>query len=221
MTFRNDPGVHLSGSCNLWPRFFANAIQCLVQAVCTLAQAFAFFVRHFRLEHLGHALAADNAWQRQGHSKLRLVTSDRDDRALVAQHHLGDTRRYDADAGLADIMALDDCDVSIADVTLELVPQLVNPLAAPREQCRDRNATDSCGGPEKSLRRPVVANDLGFGRFSKRTRGPGLRLISMMLSRKLWPSSATTCRHIGSPFKPTLTNGCRGLEANRFSSSKC
>jgi len=48
------------------------------------------------------------------------------------------------------------------------------------------------------------------GRISRRVQGPALRLISTMSSRKLWQSFAASCRHIGSPFKLTPTNGCRG-----------
>src|SRR5262249_49055054 len=101
----------------------------------------------FRFEHLEHTVPADDARQRQRDPELLLIAADRNHRALVIEHHLGDTGRYDPDAVLAGIVALDDGDVGVAHVSLQLVPQLVNPLAASLGQCRDWNAADARGGP--------------------------------------------------------------------------
>src|SRR5262249_3548033 len=89
--------------------------------------------------------------------------------SLVIEHHLGDAGRYDADTVLAGIMTLDDGDVGIAHVSLELVPQLAHPLAAPLEQCRHGNSADPCRGPHEHLRGPVVADHLRFDMCGIRT----------------------------------------------------
>jgi hypothetical protein len=57
-----------------------------------------------------HAAAADDARQRQRDPELPPIAADRDCRALVAQHYFGNARRQDADAVLAGIVSLDDCD---------------------------------------------------------------------------------------------------------------
>src|SRR5262249_6374549 len=120
-------------SRNLCPCFLPNAIQRLVEGICTAPEPLAFFVRHVRLEHLDHAAAADDARQGQRDSKLLLIAADRNDRAFVIEHHLGDAGRYDADSVLASIMALDDADVGVAHVFL----QLLTPLSyAPRQAAR-------------------------------------------------------------------------------------
>ena len=186
-----------------------HALERLVEGLRTLAQALAFFVRHFRLENFDHAATADDARQRQRDAKFLLIAADRNPRTFVIEHHLGDPCRYDADSVLAGIMALDDGDVGIAHVSLELVPKLVNPLAAPGEQCRDGNATDACGGPEKYLRGPVVANDLGLDM-------PGIdtETLAQVNSKSLaveiracaqhHRAGARLARHVGDPF-PTST----------------
>src|SRR5262249_33319355 len=113
------------------------------------AESLAFFLRHVRLEHLDHAAAADDARQGQRDAKLLLIAADRNDRVLVIEHHLGDPGRYDADSELAGIMALDDADVGVAPLSLQLMLQLANPLAAPLEQCRHWNSSDPCRGPQE------------------------------------------------------------------------
>src|SRR5262249_31278081 len=142
--------------------FLSNAIQRLVEGICAAPEPLAFFIRHFRFEHLDHTAAPDYARQRQRDSEFLLIAADRYHRALVIEHHLGDTDRYDPDAVLAAIMALDEGDVAVAHVSLELSPQVAKPLAAPFEQCRDWNSADTRGGPQKHLRGPVVANHLCF-----------------------------------------------------------
>src|SRR6516162_9879366 len=130
------------GSRHLCSRLLADAIQRFVEGVRTLPKPLAFLVGHFGFEHLDRAAAADDARQGQRDAKPLLIAADRNDRALVVEHHLGDPGRYDADAVLAGIMALDDGDVGVAHVFLQLLPQLVHPLAALLEQCRHRNSAD-------------------------------------------------------------------------------
>src|SRR5262245_62269266 len=158
-----------AASRNLCPRFLPDAIQRLAQGVCALPKPLAFFVGHVGFEHLDHAAAADDARQGQRNSKLLLIAADRNDRAFVIEHHLGDTGRYDADSVLASIMALDDADVCVAHVFLQLLTQLAKPLAAPLEQCRHWNSADPCRGPQEHLRGPVVANHLCFDMRGIRT----------------------------------------------------
>src|SRR5262249_20977921 len=150
----------LVASRNLCSRFLPHAIQRRVQGVRAFAESLAFFLRHVRLEHLDHAATADDARQGQRDAKLLLIAADRNDRALVIEHHLGDTGRYDPDSFLASIMAFDDGDVRIAPLSLQLMLQLANPLAAPLEQCRHWNSADPCRGPQEHLRGSVVANHL-------------------------------------------------------------
>ena len=106
----------------------------MFKAVRALAQPLALFLRHFRFEHLDDAGAADDARQRQRDAKLLLVAADRNDRALVIEHHLGDAGRDDADSVLAGIMPLDDADIGVAYLALQLLPQLADPLAARAQQ---------------------------------------------------------------------------------------
>src|SRR5262249_11998990 len=71
-------------SRNLCPCFLPNAIQRLVEGICTAPEPLAFFVRHVRLEHLDHAAAADDARQGQRDSKLLLIAADRNDRSSLS-----------------------------------------------------------------------------------------------------------------------------------------
>src|SRR4029077_5078529 len=121
-------------SRTLRPRPRPHALERLLQAVRALAQPLALFIRHFRFEHLADPGAADAARQRQRNAKLLLVAADRNDRALVIEHHLGDAGRDDADSVLAGIMPLDDADVGVAHLALQLLPQLADPLAARAQQ---------------------------------------------------------------------------------------
>src|SRR6516162_2079974 len=89
-------------------------------------------------------------------------------------------RRYDPDAVLARIVALDDGDVGVAHVSLELVPQLAHALAAPLEQGRHRNSADPCGGPQEHLRGPVVADHLRFD-----VRGIGTEVLAEVNAKAL------------------------------------
>src|SRR5258706_10692543 len=142
--------------------FVADALERFAESLRTPSEPFPFVLRHVRLEHLDHAATADDARQRQRHAEVFLITADRNDRALVVEHHLGDTRRYNPDSVLARAVALDDGDVGVAHVFLGRLPQLVHALAARFEQCRHRNAADACGGPQEHLCGPVVANHLCF-----------------------------------------------------------
>jgi hypothetical protein len=63
-----------------------------------------------------------------------VIAADRNDRALVVEHHLGNPRRHDADPVLAGIVPLDDADIGVAHLALQLLPQLADPLAARAEQ---------------------------------------------------------------------------------------
>src|SRR5262245_25316159 len=180
----------LVASRNLCSRFLPHAIQRRVQGVRAFAESLAFFLRHVRLEHFDHAAAADDARQGQRDAKLLLIAADRNDRALVIEHHLGDTGRYDADSVLASIMALDDGDVRIAHLSLQLMLQLANPLAAPLEQCRHWNSADPCRGPQEHLRGPVVANHLCFD-----MRGIRAEVLAEVNAKSLAVEICTCAQH--------------------------
>src|SRR5215471_7596755 len=177
-------------SRNLCPRFLPNAIQRLVESICTAPEPLAFFLRHVRLEHLDHAAAADDARQGQRDAKLLLIAADRNDRAFVIEHYLGDTGRYDADSVLASIMAFDDGDVRIAHLSLQLMLQLANPLAAPLEQCRHWNSADPCRGPQEHLRGSVVANHLCFD-----MRGIRAEVLAEVNAKSLAVEICTCAQH--------------------------
>src|SRR5262249_34349605 len=142
-------------SRNLCPCFLPNAIQRLVEGICTAPEPLAFFVRHVRLEHLDHAAAADDARQGQRDSKLLLIAADRNARASFIDPILGNGARCDAFSVLPSIMPLDDADVGVAPFFPQLLTQLAKPLAAPLEQCRHWNSADPCRGPQEHLRGPV------------------------------------------------------------------
>src|SRR5215467_1902230 len=118
-----DPGEASVGRRHLCSRLLADAIQRRAEGVCALPEPVAFIVGHGGFEHLDRAAAADDARQGQRDAKLLLIAADRNDRALVIEHHLGDAGRYDADAVLARVMALDYGDVGVAYLSLELVAQ--------------------------------------------------------------------------------------------------
>src|SRR5438552_450289 len=67
------------------------------QRVGAMPQRLAFLRRHFGLECLNDALAAEEARQGQRGAVLRLVGADRNDRALVTQNNFRDPRRDHAD----------------------------------------------------------------------------------------------------------------------------
>ena len=73
----------------------------LSQGLRTLLKALAFFLRHRGLQDFDDAAAADDARQREGHTKPRLQTANWDHSVLIVEHHFGNTGRYDADAVLA------------------------------------------------------------------------------------------------------------------------
>ena len=56
---------------------------------------------HLRQERLGNALSSDYARQRKRDALARIVGANREYRALISQHDLGDARGDHADAVLA------------------------------------------------------------------------------------------------------------------------
>src|SRR5216683_5889591 len=62
----------------------------LPQPLGAALERLALLFRHFRLQHLDDALAADNAGQRHRGAEARIVGAGGEDRALVAQDHFGD-----------------------------------------------------------------------------------------------------------------------------------
>src|SRR5215510_603412 len=79
---------------------------------------------------------------------------------FIAQHHLGNTRRDDADAILAGIVALDDRDIGVPHVVLEPGTKIFQPLATLFDQGSNRNAGDARRRPEEYLRGAVLADHL-------------------------------------------------------------
>src|SRR6185312_1586026 len=93
------------------------------------------------------------------------VAADRNDRALVAQHHLCDARRHHADAVLARIVAFDDGDVGVADILLDGLPRRLAGKAALLENLRRGHAGDARARPDEDLGRAVLAQHLRLDRY--------------------------------------------------------
>src|SRR6202043_1300828 len=83
-----------------------------------------FVVRQGRVEDLEAALTSDDARQRQRHAKLWIVNPDRNHRALVAQHDLGDPGANQSNSVLAGSYALDDCYICVANFILDRLGEI-------------------------------------------------------------------------------------------------
>jgi hypothetical protein len=86
---------------------------------------------HLRQERLDNALPSDHARRRQRDAVVRIVDANREYRALISQHDLGDARADRADAVLARAEAFDDRDIGKAHVLLHLAAESVK-AAPPR-----------------------------------------------------------------------------------------
>jgi len=111
------------------------ARQCGLQGFRAFLQALAFLVRHVGFQDLDDAATAHDTRQRQCHPKPVLQTANWDYGVLIVEHNFGDARRYDSDAVLAGVMALDDGDVGVANFLFELISECVDSCAAPLQKC--------------------------------------------------------------------------------------
>src|ERR1700730_18085752 len=97
-----------NGAC---PPLFGSALvqvfsNCAAQGFRAPLQSARLVVGHLRQERLDSTLSSDHARQRQRDAIARIKGANREYRALISQHDLGDARGDHADAVLAPAAAL-------------------------------------------------------------------------------------------------------------------
>src|SRR5262249_22823236 len=122
-------------------------------------------VRQYRLENFDDSIPPNDARQGKRDAVAGIVAPDRDDGTLVAHNDLGYARGDHPNAILARVVALDDCNIGVAYVFLQAASVCVEQETTAADCLLDRHAADARGGPQKYLRRPVLADDLRVDSF--------------------------------------------------------
>jgi hypothetical protein len=135
---------------------------CAAQSFRAPLQRARLVVGHLRQERLDNALPSDHARQRQRDTVARVVGANREYRALISQHDLGEARGDHADAVLACAEAFDDRDIGKAHVLFHLAAEGVKAAPSLRQRVGDVHPADPRRRPEEYARSAVLANHVGF-----------------------------------------------------------
>src|SRR5690348_9156238 len=83
------------------PGRFNDSRDRIPQDVRAALESLPFLLRHFRVKYLAYAMAPEHAWKGNGDAVSKIVRSNRNDRAFIAQDCLSNSRRDHANPKLA------------------------------------------------------------------------------------------------------------------------
>src|SRR5207245_9570255 len=127
-------------------------------------QRLALFLGQVRFEDLHDAFSSHNAWQGQRDPVRRVVRTNRDHRALVAQDYFRKARGHHTDSVLTCPSTFDDGDVGITAFLLDTLLKLRAVAILVLQGVKDRDARHARRGPYEYFRSPMLTQDVRFNR---------------------------------------------------------